>query len=144
MVRIKRTWFDRLPAVGWNSSEKLAAARYAAAVVDARTLTPRNDPEARQQVAGAILRMSAIYLSPNASSAEREALGEAFADALDDVPAWAVIEAMRRWHRNECGDKADSRFLPKPGQFRSIAVNIASTANYRADIIMKLLDREQT
>jgi hypothetical protein len=43
-------------------------------------------------------------------------------DALDDVPAWAVENAMRRWHRSECGVLHNYAFAPAPGVLRGIAL----------------------
>jgi hypothetical protein len=38
------------------------------------------------------------------------------------VPAWAVDEAVRRWHRGECGDEYNYSFAPAPGTLRTIAL----------------------
>ena len=42
-------------------------------------------------------------------------------DALDDLPAWAVENAVRRWHRAECGGH-NYTFAPAPGVLRGIAL----------------------
>jgi hypothetical protein len=42
-------------------------------------------------------------------------------DALDDLPAWAVENAVRRWHRAECGVH-NYTFAPAPGVLRGIAL----------------------
>ncbi|MBK8009578.1 MAG: hypothetical protein IPK23_15000 [Rhizobiales bacterium] len=43
------------------------------------------------------------------SELDREAQGEAFEDALDDIPAWVVTETIRRWHRRNRPDQRASR-----------------------------------
>lgn len=56
------------------------------------------------------------------SELDREAQGEAFEDALDDIPAWVVTETIRRWHRAEIGiidgQKVNLNFQPTPPIFR--------------------------
>jgi hypothetical protein len=42
--------------------------------------------------------------------------------ALDDVPAWAVAAAMRRWYRSECGSGHNYSFAPSPGVLRTIVL----------------------
>jgi hypothetical protein len=43
-------------------------------------------------------------------------------DALNDVPAWAVAAALRRWHRSECGPAHNYSFAPAPGVLRTIVL----------------------
>src|SRR5262249_18568980 len=47
------------------------------------------------------------FILPMSSSQQNEAgaeaVGKAYLAALDDVPTWAVVAAVRRWHRGECG-----------------------------------------
>lgn len=49
-------------------------------------------------------------------------------DALDDVPAWAVAAAARRWHRAECGSAHNYSFAPAPGELRTIAMEYLEPA----------------
>ena len=49
-------------------------------------------------------------------------------DALDDLPAWAVANAVRRWHRGECGPEHNYTFAPAPGVLRGIALQELGSA----------------
>ncbi len=54
-----------------------------------------------------------------------EAAGEAFMAGLDDVPAWAVEAAIRRWYRGESQklgrEPHDFRWRPAPATLRRLA-----------------------
>jgi hypothetical protein len=59
----------------------------------------------------------------------------AYLSAIDDVPPWAVAEAIRRWHRGEGGGKdANYRFAPAPAELRYAAMQApaAGQADIRA------------
>jgi hypothetical protein len=60
--------------------------------------------------------------SREAGDLAAEAKSEAYMAALDDVPCWAVQEAMRRWYRGECGAKHDYRWQPAPATLRELAL----------------------
>jgi hypothetical protein len=49
-------------------------------------------------------------------------LGQTRKSGCNEVPAWAVDEAVRRWHRGECGDEYNYSFAPAPGALRRIAL----------------------
>jgi hypothetical protein len=53
------------------------------------------------------------------------AKGESFMIALDDVPAWAVEEAIAAWYRGSVPgvDKADFKWAPDSSMLRRIAVD---------------------
>jgi hypothetical protein len=42
--------------------------------------------------------------------------------ALEDVPNWAVQEAMRKWHRAEYGPKHDYKWQPAPATLRELSM----------------------
>lgn len=66
-----------------------------------------------------------------------EAQHEAYDDALEDLPYWAVGLAIRRWHRGQCGDEHDYRWAPQPAILRKIALAEA----WRVREQIKLIDR---
>jgi hypothetical protein len=67
----------------------------------------------------------------------------AYRDAVDELPAWAVREAVRRWRRGEVsGDSRDLDFAPKPARLRRLAQSIAATATGQAIRLQRLLDAE--
>ena len=67
----------------------------------------------------------------------------AYRDAVEDLPAWAVREAIRRWRRGEVsGDTRDLDFAPKPARLRRIAQGIAATATGQAIRLQRILEAE--
>lgn len=129
-----------LPAINWSLDQRLQAGAYATAVEVALLQTPAADKQASLDAAAAMLRITAVYLPRDMSDPERDAWGAAYADAVGDVPEWATQEALRRWHRGECGKEFDYRFAPKPAELRAIANAIAFLAAWQALTIRKLLE----
>jgi len=73
------------------------------------------------EVARLLLAFPASSLGPDAATAR----SEAYAIALEDVPAWTVKAAARRWIRGEVsvlGDKPNLSFPPSPPQLRTLAL----------------------
>lgn len=61
-----------------------------------------------------------------------EASGEAFLAALDDIPTWAVDEAIRRWHRGECdnsqhGHSFNYHWRPSPAELRRVSLTVQAS-----------------
>jgi hypothetical protein len=56
-------------------------------------------------------------LTPHAVTAK----AEAYSEALDDIPPWAVAAAVRAWRRSECGDR-NYDFAPSSGTLREICL----------------------
>lgn len=42
--------------------------------------------------------------------------------ALDDIPPWAIADAIKRWHRGECGEGYCYRWAPAPAELRKLSV----------------------
>jgi hypothetical protein len=85
--------------------------------------------------------------SSQQNEAGAEATGEAFQDALDDVPPWAVKAAVRRWYRGECGENEcdqpyDYHWRPAPAELRRIALSELSRVKSRAGTLRRLLHAE--
>jgi len=87
-----------------------------------RELIAADDPKTRDQRLGIIGKMLLAYPIANASTESGRARGEAYLDALDDVPPWALAAAVRRWNRGGAGDDHDYRWPPAPAVLRKIAV----------------------
>lgn len=69
------------------------------------------------------------------------ARAEAFAMALDDLPAWAVAAACRQWLRGEGGAGGENyAFAPSPPQLRRLAERQARCALGRAITLERLAD----
>ena len=43
--------------------------------------------------------------------------------SLEDIPSWAVQEAMRRWYRSECGGKYVYTWQPGPAALREVSMS---------------------
>lgn len=68
---------------------------------------------------------------------------EAYLDAVEDLPSWAVREAVRRWRRGEVSaDPKDLDFAPKPARLRRIAQAIATVPVGQAQRLRRILDAE--
>ena len=68
---------------------------------------------------------------------------EAYLDALEDLPAWTIREAVRRWRRGDVAADAQTLdFAPKPPRLRKIAEGIALVAKGQALRLQRILDAE--
>ncbi len=98
-------------------------------IADLRLLleqTPELSPEAETEIATAISSILMVLPSQRTSEFGEQVRAEAYLEALDDVPWWAVRGAIRAWHRHECGkdDRGqpyDYRWAPGPGTMRALA-----------------------
>lgn len=67
----------------------------------------------------------------------------AYLDAVGDLPAWTIREAVRRWRRGDVsGDRKDLDFAPKPARLRRIAEGIRMVASGQAMRLQRILDAE--
>ncbi|WP_147018395.1 hypothetical protein [Methylorubrum extorquens] len=66
---------------------------------------------------------------------------EAYLDAVEDLPAWTVRAAVRRWRRGDVSaDPATLDFAPKPARLRSIAERMVLVARGQAARLQRVLD----
>src|ERR1700681_1960335 len=65
--------------------------------------TPQNDEDFAKLTFAAITKLMLVKPARAGGAEASEARGEAYIMALDDVPYWAVMLAIRKWHRGECG-----------------------------------------
>jgi hypothetical protein len=67
----------------------------------------------------------------------------AYLDAVGDLPAWAVREAIRRWRRGEVDADAQAlEFAPRPAKLKAIAERIVMVAKGQANRLQRILDAE--
>jgi hypothetical protein len=85
--------------------------------------TPENDADSEGATLVIVTKMLLALPGQKSSDTGNEAKGEAYLAALDDVPPWAVQEAVRKWYRGEHGSKFDYRWSPVPADLRSLARN---------------------
>lgn len=88
--------------------------------------TPLNGKEFDQATFSAVTKLLMVKPSAKTIEAAAEARGDAYMAALDDVPFWAVEEAIRLWYRGGCGeDERGKRYnydwAPEPHALRRIA-----------------------
>jgi hypothetical protein len=85
-------------------------------------MTPDEDERHGEQTMTAVTKMLLVLPSRESGDLMSQAKGEAYMAALEDVPSWAVQEAMRKWYRAECGERFDYRWQPAPATLREIAL----------------------
>jgi hypothetical protein len=96
------------------------------ALADALSDGGANGEKARAVV---LMKMLMGLAGPLLTERSAEAKAEAYHDAVGDLPPWAIHEAIRRWHRGECGEH-NYAFPPAPATLRQITEEIL--APYRA------------
>ena len=68
---------------------------------------------------------------------------EAYLDAVEDLPAWTVRAAIRRWRRGEVdADPSTLDFAPRPARLRQIASRLVGAAMGQANRLQRILDAE--
>lgn len=83
--------------------------------------TSPDDPDQRKQRLAIVAKMLLTYPMAGASTETGRARAEAYLDALDDVPPWALAAAVKAWHRGEAGEH-DYRWAPAPAVLRAAAM----------------------
>lgn len=101
--------------------------QHVSALSAALAMTPYEDERHGELTLTTVTKMTLVLPSREAGELANEAKGEAYMVALEDVPSWAVQEAMRKWYRAECGEKHDYRWQPAPATLRDLAM----TETYR-------------
>jgi hypothetical protein len=78
---------------------------------------------------GLVAQMLMAYPMAGGSEESGRARAGAYLVALDDIPPWAINEAIRRWHRGEGGGNGSNhRFAPAPAELRFAAMQILQPA----------------
>jgi hypothetical protein len=119
------------------STEERASAEKVLA--DLRAAQQSNDaPDARKLRLAIVSKMLLAYPIAGASTETGRARGEAYLDALDDVPPWAVSEGVKCWHKGHCGDH-DYRWAPAPAVLRKVALEQVNPVRAAAAHVAGLL-----
>lgn len=79
-------------------------------------------PEATKARLAILAKMLMAFPTANATFDAARARGEAYLDALDDIPPWALQDAVRQWNRGEGEGNHD--FAPSPARLREICLGI--------------------
>lgn len=72
----------------------------------------------------------------NEAGAKARARG--YLTALEDLPAWAIAEACRRWLRGDAGEQ-NYNFSPSPPVLRKIAEQVTNLVRAQRDSLVRLL-----
>jgi hypothetical protein len=85
-------------------------------------MTPAEDILHGELTMTTVTKMTLVLPGREAGELAGVARGEAYMAALEDIPSWAVQEAMRKWHRAEHGPKHDYKWQPAPATLRELAL----------------------
>lgn len=102
--------------------QKMLVEQHVAALNAVLAMTPMEDISHGELTMTTVTKMTLVLPSKETGELAGEARAEAYMAALEDVPSWAVQEAMRRWHRAECGPKHDYKWQPAPATLRELAM----------------------
>jgi hypothetical protein len=92
-------------------------------IVELRAACEADDgAENRMARLGLVADLLLAYPIPNATSEAGRARAKAYLSALDDIPPWAIAEAINRWHRGECGHGYNYRWAPAPAELRELSI----------------------
>lgn len=102
--------------------------------------------EVREASLGLIAKMLMAYPMAGSTAEAGTARGEAYLVAVEDVPPWAIAEAIRRWHKGQCGPDHNYRFAPAPAELREVAMKLiepAAQAVHHLTMVLNAMTIEQ-
>jgi len=105
-----------------DRAQKIAVESHVRELNAVLAMTPEEDTAHGELTMMTVTKMMLVLPSRETGDLAGEARGEAYMAALEDVPSWAVQEAMRHWHRGECGAKYDYKWQPAPATLRELAM----------------------
>jgi hypothetical protein len=100
------------------------------------------------RIATAISKLISVLAGERKSELADEARSEIYLDVLDDMPCWAVEEAVRKWFRHDCGNDErgkpyDYKWAPDPGALFRISFAVAYEVKARIANVQSILDARQ-
>lgn len=109
--------------------------------------TPEVDAGAEAAMLVIVTKLLLALTGQRTSETGAEAKGEAYMAALEDIPAWAVEEAVRGWYRGtsrqlDPKQPHDFRWAPAPAVLRRLAEIELFKVKGRALALQQLLDAE--
>jgi hypothetical protein len=102
--------------------------------------TPTSSADAEAETLVIVTKMLLALPAQRSTEAGNEAKGEAYMAALDDVPPWAVQEAVRKWYRGEHGADYNYRWSPVPADLRKLARSEEWRVRGRMTMLQRLVD----
>ena len=130
-----------------KANEREAIEQHTAALLALCERTPANDQDAESETLVDLTKMLLVLPSTLQNELSAEAVIEAFADALADIPSWATRAAIRRWYRGDAGNDArgqrrDCHWRPAPADLREVAFAELWRVRGRAMDLQNLLRAE--
>jgi hypothetical protein len=127
-----------------KASEREALERHVQEIEKLCNRTPAADPDIEKEMLAVLAKMMITLHAPAQSELSAEARGEAFLEALEDLPPWAVRAAVRHWNRGACGlnekgQAYDYHWCPAPAELRRVAVTELNRMKVRAHQVKLLL-----
>lgn len=87
----------------------------------------------------AIAGLLAFYATGRTGEGGTDVKIRGYMIAVEDLPAWAVGEAIRRWFRGQCGQQSYD-FAPAPAVLRQVASEVALGARGQLVVMRRLLN----
>jgi len=130
-----------------NANEREELVRHVDELAELCRQTPLAGDRWQEQTWAAVTKMMLVMPSATQNEISAEARGEAYLMALDDVPAWAVQAAIRRWYRGDCGTSEENKpydyhWCPAPAELRRISKTESYRVEYRARQLRRILSAE--
>jgi hypothetical protein len=126
-----------------NQSQRREIEGYIEVLVGFDEMTPDRNQRHSAVTLTAVSKMIMALGGKKFSDLTGEAKGEAYMVALNDVPCWAVEEALRKWYRGEFEKEYDYSFPPAPAILRKHARDEQYLVRYRGQRLRELLQAEQ-
>lgn len=107
--------------------------------------TPEAAQDAEAETLVLVTKMLLVLPSQRTTETGAEAKGEAYMDALEDVPSWAVRAGLRNWYRGDCGTDErgkpyDYGWAPAPPILRRVALATVTPVRARTIELQRLLN----
>jgi hypothetical protein len=125
-----------------NDAERGLIVRHIGELEACSRPTSADDQNTEEGMLVIVTRMMLVLPAARQNEASAEARGEAYMTALDDLPEWAVIAAVRRWYRGDAGDKHDYRWCPAPAELCELSRLKLWRVQQRARQLRELLSAE--
>jgi hypothetical protein len=120
-----------------NGPQRVAITRRITELQDASRPGPERD---MLEILGKLVLR---YSTARTDAQTAEVTIEGYLDALEDLPAWAVREAIRRWRRGDVPATPDERrFAPSEARLRSVALSLQQVVLGQAARMQRVLDAE--
>jgi hypothetical protein len=103
--------------------------RIGARLAEMRAVAEADDgQENRKSRLALIASMLMAYPMAGGSEESGKARAQAYLAALDDVPPWAIADAIKRWHKGQFSGEHNYRFAPAPAELREGCMHILQPA----------------